>query len=286
MTFIPPSFGDLGKATNDLLGKDYPIGSAKLEVNTTTPNGIKFTVNGTKDNKSGAIASDVKAKYSDKARGLSFTETWTTSNVLGAQLELENSIAQGLKLDLSGSLLPEKGTKNAKAGAEYKQEFIFTRSSLDLFKGPTLFADAVVGTEGFVAGADVAYDVSGAKVTKYAAALGFIAPLYSINLLAGNKFSLFTASYHQKVNSDVEAGAKASWNKALPESNVAIEVGTKVTFDSSTFFKAKVDNQGRLGLGYSHLLRSGIKFAVGGLFDTTRLSADVHKVGVQFTFEG
>lgn len=80
------------------------------------------------------------------------------------------------------------------------------------------------------------------------------------------------------MNSDVEAGAKASWNKALPESNVAIEVGTKVTFDKSTFFKAKVDNQGRLGLGYSHVLRTGIKFAVGGLFDTTRLSADVHKV--------
>lgn len=283
---IPPHFGDLGKPTNDLLSKDFPIGSAKLEVNTTTPNGIKFTVNGTKDNKSGAIVSDVKAKYTDKAKGLCFTETWTSSNQLGAQLELENTIASGLKLDLIGSLLPEKGTKNAKAALEYKQDYLFTRSSLDLFKGPTLFADAVVGADGYVAGADVAYDVSEAKVSKYGAALGYIAPLYSVSLLATNKFSFFTASYHQKVSADVEAGAKAAWNKSLPESSVGIEVGTKVVLDKNSFFKAKYDNQGRLGLGYSHVLRTGIKAVVGGLFDTTRLSQDAHKVGVQFTFEG
>lgn len=97
---------------------------------------------------------------------------------------------------------------------------------------------------------------------------------------------MFTASYHQKVNSDVEAGARAIWNKALPNSNVSIEVGTKVVVDKNAFFKAKIDNQGRLGLGFTHTLRDGIKFAVGGLFDTTRLNADVHKVGLQLTFEG
>ena len=45
MPFVPPSFSDLGKPANDLLGKDYPIGSAKLEVNTTTPNGIVSVLN-------------------------------------------------------------------------------------------------------------------------------------------------------------------------------------------------------------------------------------------------
>jgi voltage-dependent anion channel protein 2 len=38
--------------------------------------------------------------------------------------------------------------------------------------------------DGYVAGADVAYDVSEAKVTKYGAALGYISPLYSVTLLA------------------------------------------------------------------------------------------------------
>jgi Eukaryotic porin len=67
----------------------------------------------------------------------------------------------------------------------------------------------------------------------------------------------------------------------LPESPVAIEVGSKVLLDKNSFFKAKVDNQGRLGLGYSQVLRTGIKVVVGGMFDTTRISADVHKLGLQ-----
>ena len=46
-------------------------------------------------------------------------------------------------------------------------------------------------------------------------------------------------------------------------------------------FKAKVDNQGLLGLAYSQVLRPGIKVVIGGLFDTTRISADVHKLGLQ-----
>lgn len=35
-----PSYSDLGKAAKDLLGKDYPTGSTKLELNTTTASGI------------------------------------------------------------------------------------------------------------------------------------------------------------------------------------------------------------------------------------------------------
>ncbi|KAI8927953.1 eukaryotic porin/Tom40 [Entophlyctis helioformis] len=284
MTFVPPAFSDIGKAINDLVSKDYPVGSAKLEVNTTTPNNIKFTVSGNKDNKSGAIASELKAKYTDKSRGLTFTETWTTTNVLGAELELEDSLAKGLKLNLIGSLLPEKGTKNAKAGLEYKQDYVFTRSSLDLFKGPTILADAVVGNNGFIVGAEVAYDVSDAKVQKYSAAAGYIAPQYTISLIAANKFNLFSASYHHKVNAKVEAGAKATWNK-LADSNVAIEVGTKYVLDRDAYLKAKVDNTGRLGLGYTQVLRPGIKLSLGGLFDTTRLQNDVHKVGLSLTLE-
>jgi voltage-dependent anion channel protein 2 len=40
MPFVPPNFSDIGKPANDLLGKDFPTGASKLEVNTTTSNGI------------------------------------------------------------------------------------------------------------------------------------------------------------------------------------------------------------------------------------------------------
>jgi Eukaryotic porin len=140
-------------------------------------------VTGNKDNKSGSISSDIKAKYTD-ASGLSLTETWSAQNLLGLEVETKDSIAKGLKLNFLGSLAPEKGTREAKALVEYKQEYIFTRTSLDLFRGPTILADGVVGSDGFVAGAEVGYDVQEAKVKKYGVALGFIAPLFSVNLLA------------------------------------------------------------------------------------------------------
>ncbi|KAJ3288600.1 Mitochondrial porin [Borealophlyctis nickersoniae] len=283
MANVPPAFSDLGKQTNDLLGKDFPVGHAKLEINTTTPNGIKFTVIGAKDNKTGAIASELKTKYTDKLRGVTFTESWTTSNILSAQLELADSIAKGLKVDLNASLLPAKGTKNARAGVEYKQDYIFTRTAVDLFRGPTLHGDAVVGNEGFLAGGEVAYDVADARVTKYNAAFGYVAPEYNVTLNALNAFSTFSASYFHRVNRDVEAGAKATWAKA--SDTVHVEVGTKYVLDRDAFLKAKIDNRGQLGLGYTQVLRQGIKLSLGGLFDTTRLHENVHKVGLALTLE-
>ena len=39
-TFVPVPYSDLGKAANDLLGKDFPVGHTKLELKTVAPNGV------------------------------------------------------------------------------------------------------------------------------------------------------------------------------------------------------------------------------------------------------
>ncbi|KAJ1566841.1 Mitochondrial porin, partial [Cladochytrium tenue] len=279
--------------------KDYPLGSAKLEVNTTTANGIvragvtapsgrfKFTVVGNKDNKTGHIHSELKTKYSDKARGLTVTEHWNAANVLGAQVELLDTIAKGVKLDFHGSIVPTSGKRNAKAAVEFKQINVFSRASVDLYakNGPSLHADTVIGSDGFVAGGDVAYNVTDAAISRYNGVAGFIAPDYAVTVHATQQFSIFSASYFHRVSKEVEAGAKATWNKASSD-NVAIEVGTKFAFDKDAFIKAKIDNAGRLGLGYTQVLRPGVKLALGGHFDTTRLTENVHRVGLSLTFDG
>lgn len=168
---------------------------------------------------------------------------------------------------------------------EFKNDFVFTKSSLDLFKGPTVHADAVLGVDGFVGGFESAFDVAEGKVSNYGALLGFISPLYSVSLVTGNKFANFQAQYWHKVHPGVEAGAKAVWNKTQV-GNVTMEVGTKIVLDKNSFFKGKVDSNGRLGLGYGNVLRDGVKVVVGGMFDVTKLGADVHKVGIHFAFEG
>ena len=128
----PPK--DLGKSSNDLLSKDYPFSGTSLEVKTKTPSKVTFKVAGLRDSKTQGITGDLEAKYVDQKNGLVFTETWTTSNVIKSQIELENYIAKGLKLDVNTSLIPDKGSKSALLNVIYKQSGIHTRGAFDIFK--------------------------------------------------------------------------------------------------------------------------------------------------------
>jgi len=285
MSQVPVAYSDVGKSVNDLLGKDFPTGSVRLEVKTTASNGVTFSVNGAKDNKSGAIGGDLRAKYQDKKRGLTISEAWTTSNVLSGSVELQDTVTQGLKLALDASLLPANGQKNARVGAEYKQDYLYTRASLDLFRGPTLSSDVVIGADGVSLGGEVAYDVASASIIKYNSALGYAARDFAITLHANNAFSIFSAAYWHHVSPELEAGAKAIWDRKVEASGVGIEVGTKFVLDSATSVKAKINNIGVLGLGYSQVLRPGVKLTLAGSFDTTKLNENAHRLGLSVTLE-
>jgi voltage-dependent anion channel protein 2 len=130
---IPPAYKDLGKSSSDLLLKDYPIHGTSLEVKTTSfP--ASFKVAGLRDAKSGVITGDIEGKWVDPKNGVAITQAWTTSNILRTQVELENQIARGLKLDLLTALNPAKNQKSAIVAAIYKQPNVHTRATVDLFK--------------------------------------------------------------------------------------------------------------------------------------------------------
>jgi len=287
---VPPSWKDLGKSSNDLLGKDYPFQGVNLEVKTNTPSGVTFKVAGNRDTKSQAILGDIEAKWADRKHGLTVTQTWTTSNVLRSQVELENQIAKGLKLDVNTSLLPEKGAKSALINAIYKQSGFHTRAALDLYKGPTFTADTVLGRDGFLLGAEAAYNVTEGNVTRFAAAVGYNAPEYAITVHGLNNLKTFTASYYHRVSADVEAGAKAVYDSKSTHGGVGLEVGAKAYLDQAAFVKAKINNAGVVALGYTQSLRPGVKASFGLALDTQKLN-DVspagpsHKVGVSLVFD-
>ncbi|KAI0647828.1 voltage-dependent ion-selective channel [Trametes meyenii] len=288
---VPPSWKDLGKSSNDLLGKDFPTSSVTLEVKTLTPSNVAFKVGGARDTKSSLIGGDIEAKFFNKPHGLTFTQTWTTSNILKTQVEVDNQIAKGVKLDLQTALTPNTGAKSALFTTTYKQPGLHTRAFLDIFKGPTFTADTVVGRDGFLVGAEASYNVTEGKITKYATAIGYSAPEYAVTLHGLSNLSTFAASYYHRVNPDVEAGAKAIYDtRASASGNVALEVGTKVYLDSAAFVKAKINNSGVLALGYTQSLRPGVRASFGLALDTQRLndpaSQGAHKVGASFTFDG
>lgn len=278
MKFSTPGFNEIEWPVTELLSSNYSTGTA-LDVKTTTPSGMIFGVSGLKTDSS--ILSDLTAKYSCK--GVSVTQTWTSNNVVGAKVVLDDP-ASGISADITSSLLPKVGATTAKAGIEYKQDYFRSRTAVDYFKGPTFYADGVVGSDGLFAGSSFAWDCKAAKMN-FDFALGFISPLYSCSLIAADKLSVYSAAYTHTVNPNVEAGAKAVYKKDLGE-EVAIEVGAKVLLDSRSFMKAKCNNKGLLGLSYSVLLRDGVQVGVGASVDTTKLSGDMHTIGMQLSFVG
>jgi len=295
---VPPSWKDLGKSSNDLLSKDYPIGSTSLEVKTTTPNNVLFRVQG--DDAKGVIGGITEAKYTDRKNGVVFTQGWTTANKLNTSVELENNFVQGLKLDLQSSLNPaevlgEKSQgrvdKSTILNAVYKQAGLHSRASLNVFKGPTFTADTVFGHDGFLIGAEAAYNVTSGTVTNYGAALGFSAPDYAVTFLAQDNLNRYTASYYHRVSRDVEAGGKAVYDAGRPADGVKLEVGTKAFLDGAANVKAKINNVGLLSLSYQQSLRPGVKASFGLSLDTQKLGggpvpSSAHKVGASFVFEG
>ncbi|KAI0283938.1 eukaryotic porin/Tom40 [Russula aff. rugulosa BPL654] len=287
---VPPSWKDLGKSSNDLLGKDYHFNGTSLEVKTSTPSNVTFKVDGSRDSKTSQVFGNLEGKYSDKAHGLTITQTWNTANALRNQIELDNQIAKGLKLETTTTLNPDKNTKSVLLGAAYKQPGLHSRAVLDVFTGLTLTADTVVGRDGFLAGAEASYNITEGRVTKYSAAAGFSAPEYAVTLHGLSNLSTFAASYYHRVSPDVEAGAKAIYDTNATSPAVSLEVGTKAYLDSAAFIKAKINNSGILALGYTQALRPGVKASFGLALDTQRLNdasplGPAHKVGAQFVFE-
>lgn len=101
---------------------------------TATPSNVLFKVGGNRDTKSQYIFGDVEAKFFNKPHGLTFTQTWTTTNILKTQVELDNQIAKGVKLELATALTPNTGSKSALFTTTYKQPGLHTRAFLDIFK--------------------------------------------------------------------------------------------------------------------------------------------------------
>ncbi|PFH61822.1 hypothetical protein XA68_16156 [Ophiocordyceps unilateralis] len=280
-----PAFSDLAKPANDLLNKDfYHLSASTFEFKDTAPNGVAFKITG-KSSHDKVTSAAIEGKYVDKPTGLTLTQTWNTANSLDTKLEVSDSLAKGLKLEGLFNFLPATAARNAKFNLMFKQPNFHGRAFFDLLKGPTANVDAVIGHEGFLAGASAGYDVNKAAVTAYSAAVGYSVPSYSAAITATENLSTFSACYYHKVNSQVEAGAKAIWNSKTGNA-VGLEIAGKYRIDPVSFAKVKINDRGIAALAYNVLLREGVTLGLGGSFDTQKLDQATHKLGASFTFEG
>lgn len=156
--------------------------------------------------------------------------------MLNTKLDLDNNIAKGLKVEALTDFVPSSQKFGAKANLYFKQPNFTGRAFFDVLKGPVATVDAVLAQEGFLVGAEAGYDVQKAAITRYSAAIGYSAGAYSAAITATNSLNVFAASYYHKVNSQVEAGAKATWD-SKGGNNVGMEVASKYRLDPTSFAK-------------------------------------------------
>ena len=168
--------------------------------------------------------------------GMTLTQSWSTANSLDTKVEIEDKMAKGLKGEILTNYLPHSKAYGAKGNLYFKQPNFHGRAFVDFFKGPTATIDAVLGHEGYLVGAEAGYDVQKASITRYSAAVGYVAPQYAAAITATNNLNIFSASYYHKVNSEVEAGAKATWDSKAGN-NVGLEVASKYRLDPTSFAK-------------------------------------------------
>lgn len=283
MAAVPPSFGDLGKSARDLFDKEYEFGKVKLGLKTKTESGVEFETNGTHDIEKSRTTGNLKTKLKFPDYGVTFSESWNTSSELNTELTYEPSAVTGLKLTLNSSFLPTSGNKSAQLKTNYKRDYVNVDADVDLqMTGPIFKGAAVFQYNGWYGGYQVGYNTAIAKLTANNAAIGYQGTDFTVNTKLVDIADCQTSVYH-KASDKTEVGVSTRYN--LQTSNVSLGVAAKYTLDDGALLKAKVNNQGQIGMAYTQSLRTGVKLNLSCLIEGRNINTGGHKLGMAIDFE-
>uniref|UniRef100_A0A8D0EVQ7 Non-selective voltage-gated ion channel VDAC3 n=1 Tax=Strix occidentalis caurina TaxID=311401 RepID=A0A8D0EVQ7_STROC len=192
-------------------------------------------------------------------------------------------LAEGLKVALDTTFVPNTGKKSGKLKTSYKREYVNLGCNIDVdLSGPTIYGWAVLGYEGWLAGYQMAFDTAKSKLSQNNFALGYKAGDFQLHTNV-NDGTEFGGSIYQKVNNKVETSVNLAWTAG--SNNTRFGIAAKYQLDEKTSIVAKVNNASLIGIGYTHALRPGVKLTLSGLIDGKNFSAGGHKVGLGFELE-
>jgi len=276
MACNPVKFDDLGKDAKDLLNKNFHFGVIKLEGKTKSTSGVDFTTDGVHNTETGNVCGGLEAKW--KHPDFTFTEKWNTDNVITSTFAVEDKLIKGFKADFDCSFAPSTGKKTAKVKSAYKHEFLHTTQDIDLdFAGPTLHGSAVAGYKGVLVGGQASYDTGNSKMTTNSLSLAWHGADFKCHSGVVDSAKYF-GSVHHKVNDKLGVAAALAWTSG--GGSTSLTAGGHYAVDGDSAFKAKVDNNLRLGLSYITKLREGVQLTLSALVNAKDLNGGGHKVGL------
>ncbi|XP_056592708.1 voltage-dependent anion-selective channel protein 2-like [Triplophysa dalaica] len=278
---VPPAYSDLGKAAKDIFNKGYGFGIVKLDLKTKAQNGVEINTSGSTNTDTGKAGGTLETKYKMKDLGLSLNQKWNTDNMLTTEISVEDQLAQGLKVGLETSFVPNTGKKSGKLKNSYKREFINLSCDVD-FEGPVVHSAAVLGFEGWLLGYQMAFDTAKSNLVLNNFALGYKTGDFQLHTNV-NDGAEFGGSVYQKVNDRLEMAITLAWTAT--SNNTRFGVAAKYQLDAGASVSAKVNNNSLIGVGYSQSLRPGVKLTLSALIDGKSFNTGGHKVGLGFELE-
>ncbi|XP_051973246.1 voltage-dependent anion-selective channel protein 2-like [Xyrauchen texanus] len=285
---VPPAYSDLGKAAKDIFSKGYGFGIIKLDLKTKSQNGVEFNSSGSSNTDTGKAGGSLETKYKMKDLGLSLNQKWNTDNVLSTEVSVEDQLAQGLKVALDTSFVPNTGKKSGKLKTGYKRDFVNLSCDID-FEGPVAHSSAVMAdsdsdsdSEGWLLGYQRAFDTAKSKLVQNNLALGYKTGDFQLHTNV-NDGAEFGGSVYQKVTDQLETAVTLAWTAG--SNNTRFGVAAKYQLDKDTSLSAKVNNASLIGVGYTLRLRPGVKLTLSALIDGKNVNTGGHKVGLGFELE-
>lgn len=265
-------FGDIGKATNDLLGRDFNY-DHKLSIGNKTDSGLTVTLNGAK--KGSGVSGDIKGSF--ERNGVTVDTTVTSDSKVSTTLNFD--IAKGIKGSISGSI-PDKAS--GKLSLSLKQPHIAVKSSMGLNTTPKIDASICTGMNNAMIGADVGYDTAKSAMTKYNFGAGLDASDFSVALFLLDKGDTVKASYNHKMGGGASVGAEVL--RKLSKSETTFTVGGMAKLDGGATGKVKVDNHGICSMLYQQEIRPKTVATLSAQFDMKTLDKNA-KVGVNLAIK-
>lgn len=291
MAFRPVLFKDLEKRSNDLLTKEFPSDKAenkfewKGETGSKTAQEIVLT-----QKNDGSVSGTFTAKYKHSEWGSTFTTELRTNREFKTEVAVEDQLTKGLKVTVSGESKGEDlvGT----LGVEFKHEKAALTASADYGQtGSNLKSSLVVGYNGFQLGGSADYHVGNStdsSLKEVQSQLTYGTEEFDLGAFAKYNHekdsNILGVQYFQKVNSDLNVAAKASFDTQNADAKPTLLFGVSYRLDENTSVKGKFDTAGKLTTSWNHKLNKTAQLGIGATFDTNNLGPKSSVFGFHLKF--
>jgi hypothetical protein len=281
--FVPPLFGNLGKAASDLFKKKYDFQNV-IQQKHKTKSGLVFTSGAELGN---GITGSLKLNYKQSS-GEAEGEIHTNGN--GKGVLKFNKLADGAVVHVSADAKNKDwgNTSTGKALVDYQQDFFSGSASVEtsFFDRTQLVGSGVIGFDGLSVGGEVKFDVKHVNdVDDYNVGAEYTQPDYTATIKTAKRGEDITASYFHKISADHQVGAQFLARISGGDEKV-LTLGTEYKVDESTALKVKGDTKGDFAGVLQHDLKNpSVRFALSSLFDARSPSAlTAKKFGLGITF--